>query len=1553
MLKKREKQFAAVFAYLRDGDYVNVVRSCERAEMSPHPLSKALSAFAYYRSGGAYREQALALASDALAPVDGRPCTDARVLATVACVWRPAGLGATLAAAYDAASAAEPTDVRLAHQLALAYAFAGDWRRMQQASLRLLKLTSRPLYALWAAAAIHVMAAGPCALGDGIAPVAITGGGRRFAMDVPPPDAARPLALAQTVLSRALAAAPPSARDAELLGLNVHSLVRLGRPLDAFRALVECASAPTAAAATCAPPPAAAISDVADAASVDAKASLDALLDALGETPYPFADGKEGRGAVPSPLQPVDDLRLRAYILTECAIHAGAAGAAPSAGPGSWEAAREACAELGRGGDSGDWATLAGIAVASAKVSADALGAFLSSPTPASVASLAWLEPVDHRGVFGVVNGGAHVRAIDAAVLIPCTVELARAGASSWASGAASAWPAGVWPADAPIPATPSPTRTRSAALVSIVSQATRAELLARAGRRARGDSSLSSLVEPLAAAAARAADAFAVLVIGYAVTRGGLACAASDLRALLAPFASDDAEGGAAAESAPAPPLDGFIAANPTLLSSAFAPVANVGGSSDASLPEEPFSWSFRVSAAARAAFIADLHAAALRNVPDAPLRDAVHGALARAHESRDAARKLAQKKADDALCDESGGASSATDDAADPHRVRSILSPTGAFEFVAADAALVSAARASVRRYTNAALLLRMLGAYGSSPTALAAALRAGAAADTVFSESRRLVAATTDAWLCALPLLTAAAELGAEKDVGDGDELALLAAHICVDAAFARLAAGTGDGGDVDAAAVEAAHGHFLEALSLLEQGAAASVHNAQFQVAAVRVHGWLGGVTGMISDWVKLRVKHLINDVQLFNILPHCSRFLWLMPLRARIFEPINALAREAELEVPTAVVTALSGGFPSSAFDTLRFRTRLQHSATFACVRAVAATVQLAAGLRGNPADTAALLETVAVPPAQSGAPALPSQFFFDTRAAAMLRLRSNEDRSFCVSWDALTGDAASDARGGASAVHAAAAAVVRASIDAPSSSAPVPDEDAPTLGWMRAAAALPRPSATPSTPLVSPPFAADSAADAIRRRASRDFSLSFRSAIFSALHAVGVAASAPGGAAAAAAATAVARAERLAAEAAGRRADAPREATITVHAFASHLAYWSAAGVVGLKDVGVSGARPGALSGGTTAILAALRVGEDAVTAAAAASSGDAETVRDAAQRVAAGAAFVATSLAGALTAACAMHSLPPTADRATPLIDARFFADLSFLLLNAAPAVGTALSSAIRALTAAERVAGAAGGGARGKAASAAPLAAAGGAAPALVTVRKALTALGAAALALARATDATSDVCRELNPAINSNDMAKAMKMIAGGWGPGKEGPAWAPCIRDQVVDWANDDDVRIFICASFCESARATALTPPCLSLHARRTTCSFRSTWSSTTYHLGGRRGRRAARSPSLRSGRTSEWPHGSRASPRPCPRGRAARGSNVLRRGARRRSRRRRRWPCRHSAARTRRFSTKSAMCACVGALSPWGFSHFCAELTPHTPPPRLLIPDCG
>ena len=1402
-MSKRDKQFSVVFAYLRDGDYLNVVRYCERAEMSSHPLAKALSSVAYFRSGAAYRDQALALASDALAPVNGRPCTDARVLASVACVWRSAGLGATLASAYDAASAAEPTDVRLAHELALAYAFAGDWRRMQQASLRLLKLTSRPLYALWAAAAIHVTTAGPCALGEGLAPVAVTGGGRRFVMDTPPADAARPLALAQTVLSRALAAAPPSARDAELIGLNVHSLVRLGRPLDAYRALVEYASGPTAVAA---PPAATAASGteggptgtstvVADASPtlvVDAKASLDALLEALGEAPYPFADGKEGRGAVPSTLQPVDELRLRAYILTECAVRGGggvgvAGGAAPpSAGPGSWEAVREACAELARGGDSGDWATLATIAVAWAKMAAECLGAFLSAsptPAPAAVASLSWLDPVDHRGVFGVLDGGAHVRAVDEGVLVPCAISLARAGASSWASGAASAWPAGVWPADAPPPASPSPARTRSAALVSIVAQASRAEILLRASRRARAEPSLASLVEPLTAAASRAADAFAVLVIGYAVTRGGLASVASDLRALLAPFATD-ANGDAPASAPSASPLDGFVAANPVLLSSAFAPVANVGGASDASPAEEPFSWTFRVSADARAAFIAGLEAAALGNVPDASMRDAVHGALARAHERCDAARKEAPKNDD--MSSESSGAVSPSTAAADPHRVRSILSPTGAFEFSTADAALVSAARGSVRRYTNATLLLRMLGAYGKSPQQMAAALRAGSAAESVFKESRCLVAATTDAWTCALPLLTAAAELGAEKDVGDGDELALIAAHICVDAAFAHLLAGLGDG-VVDDAAIEAAHGHFLEALCVLEQGAAASAHNAQYHVAAVKVQGWLGGVTGMVADWVKLRVKHVINDVQLYNILPHCSRFLWLTPLRARVFEPINALAREAEAEVPSSVMTALSGGFPSSAFDSLRLRTRLQHSATFACVRATAATVQLAATLRGNPADTAALLEAVAVPP-QIGSATPPSPFFFDTRAAAMLRLRNNEDRSFCVSWDALAGDAAADARGGAIAVAAASAAIVRASVDAAPS-----DDDAPTLGWIRAAAALP-PSGTPSAPL-TPPFAADSAADAVRRRASRDFSLSFRSAIFSALRAVGVATATPGDAVAAAAVAAVIRAERLAAEASGRRADSPREATTTAYCFSSHLAYWSAAGIVGVKDVGVSGARPGALAGGTTAVLAALRLGEDAATAAAAALTGDVDRTRDSAQRVAAGAAFVASTLAAALTGACAARTLPPTATRATPLIDPRFFADVSFLLLSAAPPVGTALSYAIRALVAAERFASAAGG-ARGKAAAAQQASA--GAAPALVTVRKTLAALGAAALALARATDATNDVCRELNPMITTNDMAKAIKLISGGWGPGKAGPAWAPCIRDQFLDWHNDDDV-----------------------------------------------------------------------------------------------------------------------------------------------------------
>jgi hypothetical protein len=116
-------------------------------------------------------------------------------------------------------------DMRLGHVAYCSIFFSLPWA---QTGMRLVKLgPAEPAHAALVALAYHAIVSEPPSVSASApAPHAITGGGRGWGLAAVPAAEARKLALAETVLLRALDAAPPEARHSEALGLLIHTMVR-------------------------------------------------------------------------------------------------------------------------------------------------------------------------------------------------------------------------------------------------------------------------------------------------------------------------------------------------------------------------------------------------------------------------------------------------------------------------------------------------------------------------------------------------------------------------------------------------------------------------------------------------------------------------------------------------------------------------------------------------------------------------------------------------------------------------------------------------------------------------------------------------------------------------------------------------------------------------------------------------------------------------------------------------------------------------------------------------------------------------------------------------------------------------------------------------------------------------------------------------------------------------------------------------------------------------------------------------------------------------------
>jgi hypothetical protein len=1345
-----EDRFKAIYALLRSHDYPSALRHCERKEIAKAPLAKALKALALSRSS--HHEEALACANDAVRCA----ARDPRVLAAASTVWRRGGEASAVVAAYEAACAAAPESEALGRCLALEHARRGEWRKLQACALRLYKATARPMYVQWAACALHVTTASEVACGAGPAPLPLTGGGRGFCLEVLAGDAGRPLSLAETLLTRCLDALPPAERDSEALGLLFHTLVRTGRPAAALAALEGKYAASEGgggggAAAIAAPPP------------------EDDLLEGLDEvsSEYPFADGRGGRGKVPSAFQPVDTLRYSAYLRSLVAVGGGGGG-----GAAAWVPPIDAFCTLLARIDSEDWAYHCGLAYCWARAAAAALEALLppagagaAGAAPPLDAVEALLPPEAGEGVReGAAPGSVALVALHRSLLAPAAASLLLGAEARPVAGGveASLSPGGTVPSAA----------GRGASLAALQLAAVRAELLHRASARSGGGA--------LAGAAGRAAAAFAALLRGYVATRGNLACCFADVRVFLLPLLLPPAP----PPPAPGALLSAFCGAAPQLLSMPFSPSAEVGSSSDAAPAEPLFRWSFSAAAAAQGVAEA-LHALRDATRPDAEFRGsllvtlceaknageaaAAAGRAARAEAAAAAAaaaavaaasappaakaaggekgkgargkrgkarappRLLGSSAGDEEEEEEEeegvGGAGGAAPPppaagggaggVADPHGLQAALSPPGFLVFPPAQAAALSAARARVRRYTTAAQLLRYL--------------RDG--------EGRGRAAAVeelTTAWAATLPLNAASVAAGGVKDQGEGDELLLLAVHELWDAAFVALGGGGGgvEGGAASPAARAAARAALLEAACLLAQGACASPHNRQFALAALRTAGWLGSAAGALAAWSSLRVKYTMADALAGALAPHLLRLHWPDALARTLADPLLALAADAAREVPAHVAVALAGGHASAAMDVLRLHGRIKGSAAGALAQSVKAALALSVGARK--ADDAAAVLRGALRGGESGGGG--GAVLAAPTPAALEALRDNSDRALAQAWDPPAAGASREEAVGAWVPPPGGAA---AAAGGGGGDAPLPA--AFYLSWRSGSGG--------------------GAPEARLRQALLHGRLRLQHAVYSALLGA-LEGAAADSAAGIAGARAVLEERGFSFDGAGALLAAVGGGGGGGGGGGAPLTDCFSCALPGAVDAGLSEVRPATLHGGYGALLDVL--GAAAASARGAGGGGDAS---DACASAAALAARGAEVFAATLIAAAAGARLAPApADGGARVLDPRFIAELALLLHH----VGTPLCVALAA--AARNVAQCVG----GKGGKKSP------AGPASAPAATALATLCAAGDTIVGALLAAQRACADAHTALEAPP-ERAMVLVTGAWAPAL---AWAPCVAAAVT-------------------------------------------------------------------------------------------------------------------------------------------------------------------
>lgn len=286
---------------------------------------------------------------------------------------------------FEDATTKFPDSIRHHRGLAIACFRAKEWKKFQMASMKLSSLATKTgdnseaaTYLMWTAVAMLLSTPGSTFSDSALPLLFVEGGGSFYLLNRLGEQDGAMMKFTGNLLDRITKSVPVDKLSSEMLSIFCLHSVRQGNPLEMYKKLTsELAYLPPSVQNTIES------SDSSITTSPAPVLSLDSEL--LSET-YPFADGKFGRGKVPSPFQLVDQLRFCAYLLTlgaqwneEVNRQPEAFSPTPSKPEylpfiphgdhplGAWEAARNCFSLLLSKIDSEDWGYYTGIALTNGK----------------------------------------------------------------------------------------------------------------------------------------------------------------------------------------------------------------------------------------------------------------------------------------------------------------------------------------------------------------------------------------------------------------------------------------------------------------------------------------------------------------------------------------------------------------------------------------------------------------------------------------------------------------------------------------------------------------------------------------------------------------------------------------------------------------------------------------------------------------------------------------------------------------------------------------------------------------------------------------------------------------------------------------------------------------------------------------------------------------------------------------------------------------------------------------------------------------------------------
>lgn len=718
------------------------------------------------------------------------------------------------------------------------------------------------------------------------------------------------------------------------------------------------------------------------------------------------ADGLEGRGVSPSPMVLVEFLRLVAYTLTLSAAHEekkrGISGAFVSSSSslsnvqsripphlgicpegcggfpvGSWEAARHAYAILLTDPRveemHDDWAVHTGLASVSVHISTETISILLLKEQSNTIDDVILLLAPLIKGESVVSVTGEEC--VDQRLVSFLAIS------------------------DEKDTSLPFSGQHRGRALVCVLYQAIRLEILHRILRLLRVSAGQEKNIEKLQSAFEKSCIAFINILSRYITSIASKPCCFLDIRQFLAPLLNSQKRDEAPPPTSDLTSIDGsslksylraFMYDTSELglgvLSVPFAPLAAPGHSSDQSPLFPLFRFSFSVpSTLVQKLVLPHLSSLCEKSRPDAEFRAQLCRvvSLARSRAIERETSVATPKAYDPKHFDES-----------DPHGVQSALKPAAELVLLPTEDALLHASKMRIRTYATCLQIQRFLGVL-SIKSAIVSDMNAFEVHEKGLQS---VISDIVEAWRCSIPL--GWATVSGQHEGLEGDDLMLIAAHLLWDIGHHHLRLSmNGVEDSIVASHNFKARSAFFESAILLQCASAASPYNGQLNLALVRVNSWIAAGAQILTEYRKLRIKHISTDTLSHMVVPHLIRVSWHTAVMDICNEPCE-FHKSSNVDVGDHAAVALASGNLSAVIDIFRLRERLANSATLALCRARHAGNALVTHAKSLN-EASLLLRRCAL------TDELPDLFVGDfSNPETLIALRENEERDMTYSWDA-------------------------------------------------------------------------------------------------------------------------------------------------------------------------------------------------------------------------------------------------------------------------------------------------------------------------------------------------------------------------------------------------------------------------------------------------------------------------------------------------------------------------------------------------------------------